>query len=180
MKKAITLALVFVLALSLLTACGGKDNTGSTGGNSNTPSTSQGNNNGGDTAGWQESFAKASGIPNLPIPSSCEVDAGKTNSSKVTFTAKAEVTEDAFKAYAEQVFDIVKSASPDGNYNLSDTYSKDDAYGSFAEVPSSSKMTYWYYTRNDSIRQVSIDGEGSTFIVKVNDVYTSAGERAKP
>ncbi len=43
MKKAITLALVFVLALSLLTACGGKDNTGSTGGNSNgkTPTTSQ-------------------------------------------------------------------------------------------------------------------------------------------
>ncbi|MDR3345248.1 MAG: hypothetical protein LBT21_06665, partial [Oscillospiraceae bacterium] len=39
MKKAITLALVLVLALSLLTACGGKDTgTGSAGGNSNTPS----------------------------------------------------------------------------------------------------------------------------------------------
>ncbi|MDR1892478.1 MAG: hypothetical protein LBQ48_05680 [Oscillospiraceae bacterium] len=51
MKKAITLALVFVLALSLLTACGTGDNggTGSTGGNSNTPGTSQGANNNADT-----------------------------------------------------------------------------------------------------------------------------------
>jgi major membrane immunogen (membrane-anchored lipoprotein) len=57
MKKAITLALVLILALSLLTACGSKDNggTGSTGGNNSTPSTSQGgndttpSNNGGDS-----------------------------------------------------------------------------------------------------------------------------------
>jgi hypothetical protein len=56
MKKTITIALALVLALSLLTACGSNDNTGSTGGNSNTPGTSQGggDNGGNDSAKWPD------------------------------------------------------------------------------------------------------------------------------
>jgi predicted small secreted protein len=187
MKKFITLALAMVLAMSLLTACGGGNTTPSGGSsatnppaNSDTPGTSQGGNNDGNTAGWATTFEKSTGIPNLPIPSNCEVDTGKTSVSTVTFTAKAEVTEDEFRAYAEQVFDIVKSASPDGNYELSDESTKGDAFGSFGDAPSSSKLTYWYYTSNGFIEQISIDGKGSTLIVKVNDVYTRVGEFATP
>ncbi|MDR0576472.1 MAG: hypothetical protein LBI87_02780 [Candidatus Accumulibacter sp.] len=185
MKKAFWTAIIALVIE--MTAC---DSKGNNGGSTTTPPSNSGGsqtagqptNNGGDTAGWRDSFAKASGIPNLPIPSNCEVDTGKTSSSKVTFTAKAEVTEDEFKAYAKQVFEIVKSASPDGNYKLSETYdSKGDAYGSFGDVPSSSKMTYWYYTRNDFIKQISIDGKGSTLIIKINDVYNpKTQERVKP
>ena len=55
MKKILAIALVMVLALSLLTACGGNDNGGgnstnppaSNGGNDTTPSNNGGNNNGG-------------------------------------------------------------------------------------------------------------------------------------
>ena len=52
MKKAITLALVFVLALSLLTACGGNDNGGGStttppANSETTPPASQGGNNNG-------------------------------------------------------------------------------------------------------------------------------------
>jgi hypothetical protein len=53
-KKIITLALVLVMALSLLSSCGGKDSggTGSNGGNgNNTPGNSQGS-NGGDDVGY--------------------------------------------------------------------------------------------------------------------------------
>jgi major membrane immunogen (membrane-anchored lipoprotein) len=144
MKTKMFMLIALLLAVfTVLTACSGKKTTQTT--NNSTPGTSQGgNNDGGNTAGWAATFKEYTGISNLPIPSNCEVDTGNTSSRTVTFTAKAEVTEDEFKAYAEQVFDMTKSAFPDGNYGLSDTYTKGDAYGIFADVPSSSKMTYWY------------------------------------
>jgi hypothetical protein len=98
MKKAILLALAFVLALSLA-ACGEKtDNTGSTGGNTSTSGTSStAGNNGGSSVSWPsldwvEDWMKKADVGTIV---EIEVNANET----AIFVTFENVSKDGYEAY---------------------------------------------------------------------------------
>ena len=208
MKKIIALALVMVLALSLA-ACGAKDAvqdavrgtlSGSSG--SSTPSSSssapaqtapnssdaplsrpsEAPPSGGNTDGWENSFAEAAGIPTFFAPPECEVTFDANSPRTVTFTANSAISEDMFTSYAQMIFDLCRAASPDGLYNINyESMSKGDEVVALSDVYSSgSLIVFWYYTAGDYISQISLEATGDEITVKLNDVYNDKGELAKP
>ena len=211
MKKLIALALVLVLTFSLA-ACGAKDAVqdavrgalpGSSG-NSTSSSSSRASAqaapnssdaplarpseassetpSGGNTDGWESSFAEAAGIPTFFAPPECEVTFDANSPRTVSFTASSDVSEDMFTSYAQAIFDLCRAASPDGLYNINyESMAKGDEVVALSDVYSSgSLIVFWYYTAGDYISQISLEATGDEITVKLNDVYNDKGELAKP
>jgi hypothetical protein len=168
MKKAITLALVLVMALSLLTACGGKDNTGtgSTGGNNTTPPASQGENSDGENTAddWQAWLKEAKGI-NLVLPDGYTVRTADVRSSyEMVFdlTVGGSTTSIDF---GQQLMDLTAAAASNGNHqvHLTDegkvtegaaTTNFLDSVTSFLEDKSEGFIE-WCYTYNGYLQKVT-------------------------
>jgi major membrane immunogen (membrane-anchored lipoprotein) len=134
MKKIITL----VLALSLLTACGGKDNnstpSGNSGGNNGTPPANsstttppatQGANNNGDDAdtltntNWQQVIKDVYGF-DLTVPSGWTFKEGKKQNINPAYSVQFTLNDGDFaasyKAFAQHVFDLTDALSDGGNF----------------------------------------------------------------
>jgi hypothetical protein len=169
MKKAITLALVLVLALSLLTACGSKDNTGtgSTGGNNSTPGTSQGgSNNGGGTAikdtkidNWQAVVKDYFGV-DISLPSGWSVKSAQslngTSDVTITFTFGAATSWDSF---GNTLFDKTKAVST----KQMEKATSSTAVNAFADAidwGENSSWKYFYGTTGARVQVMySLDGD---------------------
>ncbi|MDR0916392.1 MAG: hypothetical protein LBN02_04295 [Oscillospiraceae bacterium] len=97
MKKIIVLALVLVLALSLLTACGGKDNGG---GSATPPASNNTPDNGGGNANADDKWPDNEYTQQLPKPTFTISSSSAYSGGGYIFTCK-EATFDECKAYVE-------------------------------------------------------------------------------
>ncbi|MDR0916292.1 MAG: hypothetical protein LBN02_03795 [Oscillospiraceae bacterium] len=169
MKKAITFALVLVLALSLLTACGEKDNGGSTDGNNTTPPASQGGNNttpsgnGGNSGvnikdtsidNWQAVVKDYFGI-DISLPSGWSVDSAQSLNGISDVTVKFKGNLDELASFAEAVFDLTKAVTTDGIQSATGS----TVYTSFSETEdySNSYSWKWFHGSNKARVQVIVE-----------------------
>jgi hypothetical protein len=96
MKKFVLIALALVMALSLLTACGDKTDTGSTGGNNSTPGTSQGGNDNDKDYWFDNVFTQQVPKPQYGFKKETSIDSH-------TFTAYPDWTREQAKSYVTEL-----------------------------------------------------------------------------
>jgi hypothetical protein len=111
MKKIFAVALVLVLALSLLTACGGNDK-GNSGNNSTNPPASQGGNNNGETGTGQASITPASGWEkdaSVPYPE-YKKDGAKFTVYNKAYPNSYPAEIDTIEQFAEYILGTLKSS----------------------------------------------------------------------
>jgi predicted small secreted protein len=170
MKKAITLALVLVLALSLLTACGGKDNTGtgSTGGNNSTPGTSQGgndttpSNNGNNNVDLSTvaGFLSVFGLTEANIkPESAGVGDVSVSDDNYATGIEGRVswyvendTDELDNQWIKKAIAATKALSPDGKVYVSGT----DLSEEFTFSSMETNTVQWEYRYKDNDKGVSV------------------------
>jgi hypothetical protein len=133
----------------------------------------------GDDSDWAKSFEEATGLPGLPAYPVSEVSFNKNSPGSVTFTVKSKIDQDSdvYKAYAREVWDITKAASPDGIYSLN--------YDGFKRGEEAKAFNYqesiWYYTHRGYIAQLVLMVKGNTLTVRYDRVYNpKTRERSKP
>lgn len=175
MKKIMPIALAFVLAISLLTACGSKKNdTDSTGKNS-TPKTSQNDNSNSEdtltTANWQKVIKEVYGF-NLTVPSGWTFKEGKKQtvnpSYSVQFTLDNGDFATAYPAFAQHIFDLTAALSTGGNFKS--TGSPDyDVAEQLSEIPNGYgiMMPIWCFESPKYTIQLDISEDEAQKIVQI-------------
>jgi hypothetical protein len=178
MKKAITLALVFVLALSLLTACGSNDNGGTgstttppannstTNPPSSTPPASQGGNNNEtaikdvSTSNWQAVVKDYFGVE-ISVPDGWSLTSATSlnemSDVTITFTPGTATSWDSF---GSTLFDKTKAVST----KQMEKATSATAVNAFADAIDWGENSSWkyFYGANDARVQVMYSVEGDT------------------
>lgn len=161
MKKAITLALVLILALSLLTACGGGDNGGTDSSttppaNSSTPSTSQGadttpSNTNGETTEWPDDE-----VGNLVSKPSFDYNVKRYlvgEGRKILTVEFPGATKEQIQSYFETILQEVATAYPDTGSLRQDWSSDSVCGGSFSfenETGMETMVSLKWYAEDDA------------------------------
>ena len=160
MKKAITLALVLILALSLLTACGGGDNGGTDSSttppaNSNTPSTSQGadttpSNTDGDTTEWPDDE-----VGNLVSKPSFDYNVKRYlvgEGRKILTVEFPGATKEQIQSYLETIHQEVSAtypdASPDSHWDDEDVWGESFSFEN--ETGMETMVSLKWYAEDDA------------------------------
>jgi hypothetical protein len=139
MKKAITFVLVLILALSLLTACGGKGSTAQ--GGNNTPDSAAADNNDASAAFAQFGLDVTKIKPNLGTPEEVSIQYGNAVDTtvyyrKAAWLEKSDVAIDVATglAYNERIFDYIKSISADGKCYKNKTVSEEAVIDNYSDL----------------------------------------------
>ncbi|MDR0917219.1 MAG: hypothetical protein LBN02_08570 [Oscillospiraceae bacterium] len=187
MKKAVALALVLVLALSLLAACGGNDNTGSTGDDNSTPTqggndTAPSDNGGGaddaDTltaANWQQVIKEVYGF-DLTVPSDWTFREGKKQNINPAYSVQFTLGDGDFaasySAFAQHVFDLTAALSAGGNFKSTGSPNYDVAE-TLTEIPNvyGIIMPLWCFDAPKYTIQVDISKDE---VQKIAQIYLVA------